>query len=276
VGASESIIGVWFAAGKDRRRRVVLATKVYGDMVSGAVAPNESKGLSAYKVRHQAADSLKRLRTDHIDLYQAHHIDRRIRTEEFWEGFERLQDHGDILYVGTSNFPGWGLAKFQAAARSRGRLGIVSEQCQYNLLSRFPELEVIPAARESGIGVMPYMPLAGGLLTGAKSSESRPRTAQVEKEYGLPLASHPALKEFSALCRQIGQKEAVVAIAWVLANPAVYTVVLGIRTVDQLSIAEAASSLVLDAEVMKKLDGIFSYSAGRPLKPGPAPEAFAW
>jgi len=276
VGASESIIGEWFAAASDRRRRVVLATKVFGDMAGGAPVPNESRGLSGYKIRRQVADSLKRLRTDHIELYQAHHIDRRMRPEELWESFGRLQDRGDILYVGTSNFPGWGLAKYQMAARSQGRLGIVSEQCQYNLLSRYPELEVIPAAREFGIGIMPYMPLAGGLLSGTTSPVPGRRTAQVEKEYGLQTASHPALLQFSALCKTIGQKEAVVAIAWVLANPAVYTVILGVRTVDQLGIVEAASTLKLDAEVMKKLDSIFTYSTGRPLKLGEAPEAFAW
>jgi aryl-alcohol dehydrogenase-like predicted oxidoreductase len=276
VGTSESIIGEWFGAGADRRRKVVLATKVYGDMAGGAAVPNESRGLSGYKIRRQAADSLRRLRTDHIDLYQAHHIDRRMRPEEFWESFGRLQDRGDILYVGTSNFPGWGLAKMQMAARSQGRLGIVSEQCQYNLLSRYPELEVIPAAREFGIGIMPYMPLAGGLLAGTTSPEPGRRTAQVEKEYGLSVATYTPLKAFSALCKTLGQKEAVVAIAWVLANPAVYTVILGIRTVEQLQIVEAASSLKLDAATMKTLDGIFTYSTGRPLKPGEAPEAFAW
>jgi aryl-alcohol dehydrogenase-like predicted oxidoreductase len=276
VGTSESIIGEWFAAGADRRRQVVLATKVYGDMARGTVVPNESAGLSGFKIRRQAADSLRRLRTDHIDLYQAHHIDRRMRPEEFWESFGRLQDRGDILYVGTSNFPGWGLAKMQTAARHQGRLGIVSEQCQYNLLSRFPELEVIPAAREFGIGIMAYMPLAGGLLTGKTSPEPGHRTSQVEKEYGLSVATHAPLKAFSDLCKALGQKEAVVAMAWVLSNPAVYAVILGIRTIEQLQIVEAASSLTLDVQTLTALDGIFTYSSGRPLKPGQAPEAFAW
>jgi len=276
VGTSESIIGEWFAAGADRRRRVVLATKVYGDMARGTVVPNESAGLSGFKIRRQAADSLRRLRTDHIDLYQAHHIDRRMRPEEFWESFGRLQDRGDILYVGTSNFPGWGLVKMQVAARSQGRLGIVSEQCQYNLLSRFPELEVIPAARESGIGIMAYMPLAGGLLAGNTSPEPGRRTSHVEKEYGVSVATHAPLKAFAALCRALGQKEAVVAIAWVLTNPAVYAAILGIRTIEQLQIVEAASSLTLDAQTLAALDAIFTYSSGRPLKPGQAPEAFAW
>jgi NDP-hexose C3-ketoreductase / dTDP-4-oxo-2-deoxy-alpha-D-pentos-2-ene 2,3-reductase len=277
TGASESIIGEWFASGGNRRDSVVLSTKVFGDMTrGGAVPPNEGRGLSAYKIRRQAVDSLRRLRTDHIDLYIAHHIDRRMTGEEFWEGFERLQDKGDILYVGTSNFPGWGLAKMQCMARQRGRLGIVSEQCQYNLLSRYPELEVIPAAREFGIGIMVYMPVAGGLLTGKAKAEPGSRTAEVEREYGLPLGKYQPLQEFTKLCAKIGRKEAVVAIAWVLANPAVYTAVLGIRTVSQLDVVEEAASLSLDTETMAALDGIFSYSSGRPLGKGEAPEAFAW
>ena len=276
-GASESIVGEWFASGGGRRERVVLSTKVYGLMSQETpVPPNEARGLSAYKVRRHAADSLRRLRTDHIDLYHAHHIDRRISMEEFWGAFEHLQDRGDILHVGTSNFPGWGLAKYQSAARQRGRLGIVSEQCQYNLLSRYPELEVIPAAREFGIGIMPYMPVAGGLLTGKKEAAPGSRTAEVEKEYGLPLGSHAPLKQFSKLCGKIGQKEGVVAIAWVLSNPAVYSTILGIRSVEQLDIVEAAADLILDADTLRELDSIFTYAAGRPLGRGEAPEAFAW
>jgi len=164
-GATESIIGRWFKADAGRRDRVVLATKVYGPMNDPSV-PNEEPGISAYKVRKHAEDSLRRLQTDRIDLYQVHHIDRRISLEEFWTTFNRLILKGDVLYVGTSNFPGWGLAKYQMDAWHRGMVGLVSEQPQYNLLNRYPELEVIPAAREFGIGIIPYMPLAGGVLTG--------------------------------------------------------------------------------------------------------------
>src|SRR5579862_4327107 len=167
VGATEEIIGRWFKQGGGRRDKVVLATKVYGPMGEPGV-PNEEAGISSYKVRKHAADSLRRLQTDHIDLYQIHHIDRRISLEEFWTTFNRLIDCGDVLYMGTSNFPGWGLAKYQMDAWHRGIVGFISEQPQYNLLNRYPELEVIPAAREFGIGIIPYMPLAGGLLTGKK------------------------------------------------------------------------------------------------------------
>ena len=182
-GRSEEIIGRWFAQGGSRRDQVVLATKVYGGM--NKPGPNEERGISDYKIRMHVAESLRRLQTDRIDLYQVHHIDRHISPEEFWGAFERLQLKGDILYVGTSNFPGWGLAKYQAAAWQRGNVGIVSEQSMYSLLCRYPELEVLPAAKEFGIGVIPYMPLAGGLLTGKTQSVEGSRTAQVEGEYGM-------------------------------------------------------------------------------------------
>ena len=274
-GATERIIGEWFAQGGGRRDRVVLATKVYGRMVSNP-GPNERGGISAYKVRKHVTDSLKRLQTDHIDLYQVHHIDRRITGEEYWGTFENLHRNGDVLYFGTSNFPGWGLMKYQMIAERRGNLGIVSEQAQYNLLSRYPELEVIPAAEELGIGLMPYMPLAGGLLTGKKSAPSGSRTAEVENEYGLPIDQNVQLAKFSELCREIGEKEHVVAIAWVLANPSVYSAIVGIRSVAHLEGMERAASITLSPDVMERLDTLFDINVGRPLKQGPAPEAFAW
>ncbi|TVR62565.1 MAG: aldo/keto reductase [Spirochaetaceae bacterium] len=274
-GATETIIGEWFDQGGGRRDRVVLATKVYGQMVSSP-GPNEKKGISTYKIKKQVADSLRRLRTDHIDLYQVHHIDRRISGEEFWGTFENLHRNGDVSYFGTSNFPGWGLVKYQMIAEQRGDLGIVSEQTQYNLLSRYPELEVIPAAEQFGIGVMPYMPLAGGLLTGKKSAQSGSRTAEVESEYGLPISQNTQLAEFSRICAEVGEPEFIVAIAWVLANPAVYSAIVGIRSVKHLEGLDRAASLELPPEILDRLGKVFDINRGRALKPGPAPEAFAW
>jgi aryl-alcohol dehydrogenase-like predicted oxidoreductase len=153
-GASEAIIGRWFAQGGGRRDQVVLATKVYGNMTDSN-RPNEAGGISSYKARRHAADSLRRLQTDRIDVYQIHHIDLDITLEEFWTTFGRLIDDGDVLYMGTSNFPGWGLAKYQMHAWQHGMVGFVSEQPQYNLLNRYPDLDVLPAATEFGIGVIP-------------------------------------------------------------------------------------------------------------------------
>lgn len=276
-GRTEEIIGRWLKQGGGRRDKIVLATKVYGQVTSGAdVSPNEERGISLYKIRKHVEDSLHRLQTDHIDLYQVHHIDRRISGEEYWTSFEQLIQTGKILYTGTSNFPGWGLAKYQTIAHHRGQIGIVSEQAQYNLLSRYPELEVIPAAEEFGIGIMVYMPVAGGLLTGKKTVVEGSRTQSVENEYRIGARLQDQLTQFSALCNELGEPEHVVAIAWTLANPGVYSAILGVRTVQHLDGLDRASELKLSEATMRRLDDIFDVNLGRPLKKGPAPEAFAW
>ncbi|MCY0898147.1 MAG: aldo/keto reductase [Firmicutes bacterium] len=277
AGRTEEIIGRWFQQGGGRRDRVVLATKVYGQMVrEEPVPPNEERGLSLYKVKKHVEGSLRRLQTDHIDLYQVHHIDRHISPEEFWTIFDTLVTDGKVLYTGTSNFPGWGLAKFQMAAEKRGSLGIVSEQAQYNLLSRYPELEVIPAAQEFGIGIMVYMPLAGGLLTGKTKREPGSRTQAVADEYGIGARMDDLLREFSQLCRDLGEPEHVVALAWTLATPGVYSAIVGARTAEHLDGLERASELQLPNEVVQRLNDLFHIRYSRPLKAGPAPEAFAW
>lgn len=275
TGRTEEIMGNWFGQGGRRREQVVLASKVYGQMMVDP-PPNEAGGVSAYKTRKHLTDSLRRLQTDHLDLYQVHHIDRSITLEEFWGTFGRLVDRGDTLYVGTSNFPGWGLAKYQMYARQRGMLGLVSEQTQYNLLNRIPELEVLPAAEDMGIGVLAYMPLGGGLLTGKKSAVAGSRTKDVEGEYEITLERKSQFDAFSALCQEIGEPEYVVAIAWTLSHPAVSSAIVGVRTLDHLKGLDRAASLQLDAEVIDRLEEIFDINSGRPLRPGPAPEAYAW
>jgi aryl-alcohol dehydrogenase-like predicted oxidoreductase len=274
-GGTETIIGNWLQQGNGRRDRIVLATKVY-QITADPSIPNEEVGISAYKVRKHAADSLRRLQTDHIDLYQVHHIDRRVSGEEFWGAFERLVNNGDVIYMGSSNFPGWGLAKHQMQALQRGFLGLISEQTQYNLLSRYPELEVIPAAYDLGIGILAYMPLGGGLLTGKARVIEGSRTFNVAREYGLRLSGNEQLAAFSALCRELGEKESTVAIAWTLSNPAVSSAIVGIRTVEHLEGIERAAELTLSPEVLMRLDRIFDINHGRAMRPGPAPEAFAW
>jgi len=273
-GASETIIGRWMKQSSGRRDQIVLATKVYGNMADSE-HPNEVGGISSYKVRRHAADSLRRLQTDHIDLYQVHHIDRTISLEEFWTTFGRLINDGDVLYMGTSNFPGWGLAKFQMYAWQQGQVGFVSEQPQYNLLNRYPELEVLPAACESGIGVIPYMPLAGGILTGKVKSVAGSRTEQVEHEYGMTVNTQQ-IADYVAFCHEIGEPPHVVAIAWTLAHPAVSSAIVGVRTVAHLDGLDRAAELQLSPEQMARLNQIFDISKGRPLRGTEAPYAFAW
>src|SRR5689334_17746921 len=137
-GITENIIGRYLAQGGGRREKIVLATKVYGEMGKW---PNESK-LSARNIRRACEASLKRLKTDHIDLYQMHHVDRLTPWDEIWQAMEVLVQQGKVLYVGSSNFGGWHVAQASERARSRSFLGLVSEQCKYNLLVREVEMEV--------------------------------------------------------------------------------------------------------------------------------------
>jgi len=267
-GRSEEFIGRWFAQGGGRRERVVMASKVYQPMRDPLDGPNDMGGFSKYKVMRHIEGTLKRLRTDHIELYQMHHVDRRAVWEEIWETFETLGAQGKIVYTGSSNFPAWKLAQAQATARARGFIGLVSEQHRYHLLCRLPELEVLPAARELGIGILVYWILAGGLLTGkALSPEAGPR-ASAQTDY--VQANRAAFEAFHTLCEEIGHAPANVAVAWGLANPAVSSVVIGPRTKKQLDGLVKAVEINLSEETTRRLDEIF------PGPGGPAPEAYAW
>jgi aryl-alcohol dehydrogenase-like predicted oxidoreductase len=157
-GITEGIIGRWLAQGGGRREKIVLATKVFGGMGEW---PNESR-LSAYHIRRACDESLRRLGTDHIDLYQMHHVAREAPWEEVWQAMEVLVGQGKVLYVGSSNFAGWHIARAQGAAAARNFLGLVSEQSLYNLNARMIELEVVPTCRAYGMGIIPWSPLAGG------------------------------------------------------------------------------------------------------------------
>ncbi len=267
-GWTEEIIGRWFAQGGGRRDRVVLATKVFGEGMDQNDGPNNVRGLSGFKVRRHLEASLKRLQTDRVELYQMHHVDRRTPWEELWEAFSVLVNQGKIMYVGASNFAGWHLVKAQAAAREHRFLGLVSEQHKYSLLCRTPELEVLPAALDLGIGVIPWSPLAGGLLGGnALKAQPGSRSAgQQERANEI----RGQLEAFAALCREIGEREDVVALAWMLANPAITAPIIGPRTIEQLQGSLRAVEVELSRDVLAQLDGIF------PGPGGPAPEAYAW
>ncbi|BCB91014.1 aldo/keto reductase [Phytohabitans suffuscus] len=274
-GYTEQIIGRWLAKGGGRRERTVLATKLYGVMDPW---PNNSH-LSALHIRRACEDSLRRLGTDHIDLYQMHHVDRTTPWDEIWEAMELLQRQGKIVYVGSSNHAGWHLAKAQEAARRRNFTGIVSEQTIYNLLERTAELEVLPACQDYGIGMMPWSPLDAGLLGGVlrKERESRVGTplpgAQVarhRRERFEKLARHrDAIAGYEELCAEAGNDPADVALAWLLARPGVTAPIIGPRTVEQLESSTRALKVRLDPATLARLDEIFP-------GPGPAPEAYSW
>jgi aryl-alcohol dehydrogenase-like predicted oxidoreductase len=264
-GVTEQIIGSWLAGDPGRRNRIVLATKVYGRMGDG---PNDSR-LSAYHIRRACEDSLRRLRTDRIDLYQMHHIDRETTWDEIWQAMEQLVREGKVLYVGSSNFAGWQIAQANGVAAARHFLGLVSEQSLYNLAARTVELEVIPACRANGIGILPWSPLAGGLLGGVlgKAREGRRSSERLQKSVDKQRA---ALEAYEGLCRDLKVPPASVALAWLLQNPAVAAPIVGPRTLEQLTASLGALELELRKDTLARLDEIW------PGPGGEAPEAYAW
>ncbi|MHC4176131.1 MAG: aldo/keto reductase [Planctomycetota bacterium] len=287
-GVTEQIIGKWLAQGRRRRESIVLATKVYNPM---GTLPLD-RGLSARHIRQACDESLRRLGTDYIDLYQMHHVDRGrasdgiIRLmkveygdhafdvdhgapwEEIWQAMEQLVAAGKILYVGSSNFAAWNIAQANTLAAGRNRLGLVSEQSKYSLVTRAVELEVVPACRALGLGLLPWSPLEAGLLAGALETATEGRRAKIKPE---TVEKHrPKLEAYEALCRELGEQPADVALAWLLANPVVTAPIIGPRNLDQLAGGMGALKIELSSEVLARLDEIW------PGPGGEAPEAYAW
>ncbi|MET9859432.1 aldo/keto reductase [Streptomyces smyrnaeus] len=270
--STEEIIGRWFADGGDRREKTVLATKVYLPTGDG---PNESF-LSALHIRRAVEASLKRLQTDHIDLYQMHHIDRNTPWEEIWEAFTVLRQQGKVLYFGSANFAGWHIAQAQEAARSRHFLGLISEQSRYNLMNRWAELEVLPAARAYGLGVIPWGPLNGGVLGGVLRKQQEGRAARGGSgRSAATLAEHrEAIEAYEKLAADIGEDPAHVGLAWLLAQDGVTGPIIGPRTADQLDGSLRALQIRLDGSTLARLDELFPPPGPNGAKP--APEAYAW
>jgi aryl-alcohol dehydrogenase-like predicted oxidoreductase len=264
-GVTEQIIGRWLAQGGNRREQVVLATKVFGRMGDG---PNQSR-LSALHIKRACESSLRRLKTDHIDLYQMHHVDRDSPWEEIWQAMEQLYREGKVLYIGSSNFAGWHIAQAQELAQARHFMGLVSEQSLYNLNERTVELEVIPACEAYGIGLIPWSPLARGLLAGALKSATTGRRSSEDVQKDIA-TYRSRLEGYEALCRDLGERPADVAIAWLLHQAVVTAPIIGPRTLDQLNGSMRSVALILSKETLKKLDDLF------PGPGGPAPEAYAW
>ncbi len=264
-GYTEQIIGRWLAQGGGRREQIVLATKVYGAMGDGM----NQRRVSAYHIRQACDDSLRRLQTDHIDLYQMHHIDRTTPWEEIWQAMEQLVTAGKVLYVGSSNFAGWDIAQAQGVAKPRHFMGLVSEQSLYNLSARMIELEVIPSCRAHGLGLIPWSPLGGGLLGGVlkKATEGRRASEGVEKALE---SKRSQVEQYEALCNDLGEEPADVALAWLLHNPVVTAPIIGPRTLAQVEGSLRALEIELSAETLAKLDEIW------PGPGGEAPMAYAW
>jgi len=263
-GVSEEIIGRWLAQG-GRRDRIVLATKVYQPMGLG---PND-RGLSAYHIRQACDDSLRRLKTDRIDIYQMHHSAPNVPWDEIWQAMDLLVQQGKILYVGSSNFAGWQIATGHMAAQARGSLGLVSEQSYYNLMERTVELEVLPACRAHGLGLVCWSPLNRGLLGGVLRAESEGRRSSASARATIE-RYRPQLERYEALCAELGAAPADVALAWLRANPVVVAPLMGPRTVEQLHGALSSLSLDLPQDAIGKLEDIW------PGPGGEAPMGYAW
>ncbi|WP_341721233.1 aldo/keto reductase [Micromonospora sp. FIMYZ51] len=267
-GYTEELLGRWFARGGGRRERVVLGTKVYHPM---SELPND-RGLSARNIIASCEASLRRMGTDWIDLFQMHHVDRDAPWDEVWQAMETLTRQGKIRYVGSSNFAGWHLAAGQEAAIRRQYLGIVSEQCVWNLVSRHVELELVPAAQHYGIGVLAWSPLHGGLLGGAlrkQADGTAVKSAQGRAMVALR-TRHTEIVEYERLCAEAGLDPAEVGTAWVLSRPGLTAAVIGPRTQAHVDSAIRALNLTLPDDLLKRLDELFP-----PIGNGePAPEAW--
>jgi aryl-alcohol dehydrogenase-like predicted oxidoreductase len=274
AGQTESLIGRWLAQGGGRREQVVLASKVYSapmewgsqDPVKRTgswVGPND-RGLSAKHIRAAVEASLTRLQTDHLDIYQCHHVDRSVPWDELWQAMDILVQQGKILYVGSSNYAGWHIARAQTIAEQRGSLGFVSEQSVYNLMNRHIELEVAPACQELGLGLLTYSPLAGGVLGGKIPEGETGRRSFMQG------AENERIQKYLDICSGIDAAPADVALAWVAHQEHVTAPIIGPRTMEQLEGALRALELSLDEQTLDGLDQLF------PGPGGPAPEAYSW
>jgi NDP-hexose 2,3-enoyl reductase len=266
-GVTEQIIGDWLVAGgQGRRDKIVLATKLYGGKGEW---PNDSF-LSAVNIRRSCEASLRRLGTDRIDLYQMHHVDRNTPWEEIWEALGVLRAQGKIIYAGSSNFAGWHIARAQEAARRHGAFGLVSEQSLYNLAVRAVELEVLPACRGYGLGVLPWSPLHGGLLAGILRKAAGAGRSGGGRAAEALARLRPQVEAYEAFCAELGSEPAQVGLAWLLHQPAVTAPIVGPSTLGQLDGALNALQIKLDGGALARLDEIF------PGPGGAAPEAYAW
>ncbi|MGB1287766.1 MAG: aldo/keto reductase [Aggregatilineales bacterium] len=262
-GVTEEIMGRWFAEDKSRREKTVIATKLgHPDMPDG-------KGSSARNIKKSCEDSLRRMQTDYIDLYQMHHIDLDTPWEEVWQAMEQLVQEGKVLYVGSSNFGGWHIAKANETARNRNTLGLISEQSLYNLMVRNVELDVLPVCEDYGMAMMPWSPLAGGLLSGVLKKVAEGRSMGPAVQYGIK-RRRSQLEAWEAFCDEMGEHPADVALAWLMHNKTVTTIpVIGPRTMQHLEGNLNAPEISLADEHMTRLDEIFrGYKT--------APEHYAW
>lgn len=253
-GVSETIVGRWLAE-RGNRRQIVVATKVRGRMWDG---PN-GEGLSRAHIVTAAEDSLRRLGTDTIDLYQTHWPDDETPIDETLRAMDDLVTAGKVRYIGCSNLPAWQLALALWSADRGGWCRYDTLQPHYNLVHRREfEEALMPLCAAQEIGVLPYSPLAGGFLTGkyakGESEPDSPRAATVRRRYGDSPSAARSLEALTRIAARRGAAPAQIAIAWLLANPIVTAPIVGANTVAQLTGSLGALAHVLDPEEKRRLD----------------------
>lgn len=254
-GLSETMLGT--ALGR-RRDEIVLATK-FGMSLSGANGPDfDARGSRRYIMTAVEA-SLRRLGTDHIDLYQFHTPDPATPIDETLSALDDLVRDGKVRYIGHSNRAGWQIAEAEYVARARGGSRFISSQSHYNLLDRRAELEVTPAAQAYGLGVLPYFPLANGLLTGKYSSGDAPAGSRLthSRQYMLEEADLDQLKAFGDFARERGLTELQVAFSWLASRTSVASVIAGATRPEQIAQNAEAVRWVPGAEDEAALEEIF-------------------
>ena len=277
-GVTEQIIGRWFSPNPAQRDQVMLATKFHGQMGPGV----NDRGASAVHIRNACEASLRRLQTDRIDLYQMHHVNRDTPWEEVYQAMDLLVKQGKVIYFGTSNHAGWQIAGACEAANYMHLLGPVSEQSKYSLACRYIELEVLPACRQYGVGVIPWSPLDGGLLAGVLSGEKGVRRDSEGARKKID-ARREQLRKWESFCKELGEKPADVALAWLLHVPGITAPIIGPRTMDQLTASLRALQIKLTPDPMSSLDQIWPPVGVADLQSQnnspyrlEAPEAYAW
>ncbi|RUS47977.1 aldo/keto reductase [Cohnella sp. AR92] len=260
--ASETIIG---EALEGIRHEVVLATKA--GLVFGS-GPND-RGSSRYHLQRQLEDSLKRLKTDHVDLYQIHTFDPHTPLEETLRALDDMVRAGKVRYIGASNYAAWELMKALGISDRLGLNRFVSTQVSYSLADRTPEQELVPMSLDQGIGIIPYFPLAGGILTGKYNSDRAPA--------GSRAVSDPSFNRFFsedrlALGRRVEESAAqagiapgVLSIRWLIEQPAVATVIVGATSAEQLKENARSAEISLDPAVLEQLnEATRAYRHGEP------------
>jgi aryl-alcohol dehydrogenase-like predicted oxidoreductase len=257
-GHAEKILGDYFAAHPERRDRVVLGTKFFGNLHLGD--PNGG-GAGRKGILRQLEDSLRRLRTDHVDIYWVHNYDPATPIEETLRTLDDLVSSGKVRYIGLSDLPAWRIAQAMTIARFTSWTPITALQLEYSLLERTSEGELIPAAREFGIGVLPWSPLKNGFLSGRFGSD-RPAPEDTTRtkatDYFVPPTEgqYQVIDRVNAIAAELGASSAAVSLAWVRGRPGITSTLIGARGVDQLLDNVSALELDLGDEHRAELDEI--------------------